>query len=844
MPFDFVQSVATVNASYQERTHEPVIEILIVDDDNKIAENLVEIFKHYGYHAVAVSSGVSAITLLKNLTVKLILLDLNMPEMNGYSVLQFISEHHIDTHVLILSGENNFEAARQSMRFGFVYDFIRKPYLVKDLLLFISRTQDIIRQKDEIRRQHQQLSKSEQMYRFFVEQSPHVLFLLNQDGEFCYVNTAVLQVLGYTQEELLDKHFSFLVFQEDLAQAEKLFQEDLFAAAKNPSLLRLHSKLADTYTYFEVSINPIDQIAISLIHLGSTVFDKKSILYGSIRAVQETKLTDTELLKFHHVMDNSPNLIFITNELGTIEYANHKICEITGYTALEVIGHNPRIFASGQTSTEEYQELWQCIQKGKVWRGVFKNRKKNGQIYWARQSIAPIFDDDGIITNYISIQEDVTEALEIAEQLSHQASHDALTHLINRHEFDRRLERVVATAQEGDLTHILCYLDLDNFKIINDSCSHAAGDELLRQISAQFAQLVRSRDTLARLGGDEFAILMEYCSLEQAQPTIKRIHGMIERFQFHWEGKTFRIGVSIGLVMINNTCSSPEVYLKQADLACYQAKATGQNQMHVFQSDSYVITEKKNTINWVSQINDALDNDLMCLYSQPIVVLDESKGKYCEILLRMKKNDGSIIVPSAFLPTAERYQLSAKIDRWVITNTFKFFTEHPEKLAELHLCSINLSSMSIHDASFIDFIDELFKKTGMPGHKVCFEITETVAIINLTRANQFINRLKTYGCKFSLDDFGSGFSSFAYLKNLAIDFLKIDGFFVKTIQHNKIDLAMVRSINEIAHVLGKKTIAKFVENKEILELLQNLDVDFVQGNYLGEPKQICYAEEY
>ncbi|NOT84519.1 MAG: EAL domain-containing protein, partial [Methylococcaceae bacterium] len=451
-------------------------------------------------------------------------------------------------------------------------------------------------------------------------------------------------------------------------------------------------------------------------------------------------------------------------------------------------------------------------------------------------------DAEGVITNYVTIQEDVTQTRLLAEKLSYQASHDSLTNLINRHEFDLRLDRVTTTAHDSDSEHALCYIDLDQFKIINDTCSHAAGDELLRQISTQLSRVIRRRDTLARLGGDEFAILMEHCPLEQAEATTQKIHQMVEQFQFQWEDKSFRIGVSIGLVVINTRNGSSNTHLKQADMACYIAKSTGRNRTHIYREDDKALMQHHGEMNWVERINRALEEDLFCLYTQAIVPLTCMEGEYCEILIRMKDADGSIIAPNAFLPAAERYQLSPKIDCWVIKHVFDYFNQNPDRLNSLALCFINLSSSSLTDQKVLHFIENKIKQSSLPAQKICFEITETAAIANLTLATEFINRLKEYGCKFSLDDFGSGLSSFAYLKNLPVDFLKIDGFFIKDIKHDLVDFAMVKSINDIGHIMGKKTIAEFVENEEVLHILQALNVDFAQGHFTGKPRSIYEGE--
>ncbi|PKM36525.1 MAG: two-component system response regulator, partial [Gammaproteobacteria bacterium HGW-Gammaproteobacteria-10] len=475
------------------------------------------------------------------------------------------------------------------------------------------------------------------------------------------------------------------------------------------------------------------------------------------------------------------------------------------------------------------------ISSGKIWRGILKNRKKTGQLYWAQQSIAPMLDSDNRVTNYVAIQEDVTETLAQRDMITYQATHDPLTDLINRTEFDRRLKRIINTAKTKGSGHVLCYLDLDNFKIVNDTCSHTAGDELLRQISRQLSTLIRNRDSLARLGGDEFAILMEHCTLEQAQATAERIRQHIERYQFRWDDKSFRIGVSIGMVTINAENGGFDELLKRADIACYIAKQDGRNRSHVFTESDQACIDYRNEAAWPEKIEQALSHNRFRLYRQRIVALKSIEGDHYEVLLRLHEDSGKIIAPNAFLPAAERYQLAASIDRWVIQKVFNWMLEHPDRLSSLTMCSINLSTAGLNDKGLIEFIIDRFKQTALPAEKFCFEITETATIANLTAATQFITSLKELGCRFSLDNFGSGLSSFAYLKNLPVDFLKIDGVFVRDIETDSVALAMVKSINDIAHVMNKKTIAKFVENDSVMKILLDLGIDYVQGYGSDEP---------
>jgi diguanylate cyclase (GGDEF)-like protein len=415
-----------------------------------------------------------------------------------------------------------------------------------------------------------------------------------------------------------------------------------------------------------------------------------------------------------------------------------------------------------------------------------------------------------------------------------------LTDLFNRHAFEQRLQELLETARAEKIEHVLCYLDLDQFKIINDTCGHTAGDELLRQLGGWLQHQVRGPDTLARLGGDEFGILLERCSVTQAARVTAAVQRAIERFRFQWEDRSFNIGASIGVVSINEASEDMAGVLRMADAACYAAKDAGRNRVHVYREDDTELAKRRGEMHWVGVINQALEKNRFLLYCQPFIPLgtrsDESEGY--ELLIRMWNEDGGIIAPGAFLPAADRYNLSTKLDRWLIGTAFEWLNCHLHHLQRVLMCSINLSGSSIGDEEFLKFIVRQFEENDIPPEKICFEITETAAIANLASATRLIKALRKLGCRFALDDFGSGLSSFAYLKNLPVDFLKIDGMFVKGMVEDPIDLAMVKSINEMGHVMGKKTIAEFVENDAILAGLRKLGVDYAQGYGVGSPRPI------
>ncbi len=553
--------------------------------------------------------------------------------------------------------------------------------------------------------------------------------------------------------------------------------------------------------------------------------------------ITEHKKVEQELITQSEITANmSEGAFLVRTSNATIVYTNRAFEVMFGYEPKEMIGEHVSILnaPTDQSPEEIARVIMDELNSSGLWQGEVKNIKKNGEVFWSSVSVST-FNHPEYGEVYVSVHNDITERKLIRERLGYQASHDALTGLINRQEFEQRVIRLLSTIQYDRTEHAMCFLDLDQFKVINDTCGHAAGDELLRQLGKLLQGTVRKRDTLARLGGDEFGVLMEHCNLEQAQRVADSVLQAITEFQFFWEGDIFRIGASIGLVAVTDATGNFTELFKQADVACYLAKDLGRNRIHTYHPDDTELAIRHGEMQWVGRINQALDEDHFCLYAQPILSLEHSQSKHFEMLVRMQDDQGGIIPPGAFLPAAERYSLTVKLDTWVVKNTCALLAKHSDFIESVDFLSINLSGPSLTNYEFLKVIEQNLNEHGIPPRKICFEITETVAISNLESAIRFIGTLKDLGCRFSLDDFGSGLSSFGYLKNLPVDYLKIDGMFVKDIIDDPIDHAMVKSINEIGHVMGMKTIAEFVENDEIKGMLRELGVDYAQGYAIGKP---------
>lgn len=416
--------------------------------------------------------------------------------------------------------------------------------------------------------------------------------------------------------------------------------------------------------------------------------------------------------------------------------------------------------------------------------------------------------------------------------IRHMAFHDGLTGLVNRSEFEKRLNRALTDAQLGQ-GQALLYVDLDQFKLINDTCGHAAGDELLRQLAALLDGQVRDRDTLARLGGDEFGILLGNCPTQCAVEVAGKLLEAINGFRFVWGERSFTIGGSIGLVPITAAMTDPVEALRAADIACYAAKEQGRNRVYVFRADDADLARSHGEMEWAMRLRQALDEDRFVLWRQKIVpVTSRCELPREELLLRMLDEDGRLVSPGVFIPAAERFNLMPMLDRWVVRNAVRHVSRSPD----CGICFINLSGASLSEETFYQCIDEAIRAEGIRPERLCFEITETAAISNLTRAVSFIGKIRAMGCHFALDDFGTGMSSFSYLKAIPVDYLKIDGGFVKGIANDAMDHAIVEAINRIGHVAGLHTIAEFVESREILDTLGRVGVDYAQGYHIHRPE--------
>jgi len=538
-----------------------------------------------------------------------------------------------------------------------------------------------------------------------------------------------------------------------------------------------------------------------------------------------------------------------TDASGRIDLLNPAAEKLTGWSGAQVRGRRTaEIFRLVDEATHQplADPVTACLEAGAIVRstGHALLLSASGQEYSVHHSAAPIRDAAGRAQGVVLVFKDVTELRDLEREMIYLASHDPLTGLLNRREFERRLERAVRSARHEEREHALLYLDLDEFKVINDTCGHLVGDEMLKQVTSLLRTGVRRSDALARLGGDEFGVLLEDCPVPKARQTAEELRRIVRGFRFSFREQVFEVGASIGLVPIGPAGGDLAQLLSAADAACYVAKDRGRNRVHEYEPDDTGVAQHYGEMRWIQRINSALEERRFRLYYQTIepvaggAAAAEPAG-LCEILVRMLDRDGQVIEPAAFVAAAERYHLIGTLDRWVVQTAFGAIAE-AQRTGSQTLFAINVSGQSLSDEAFLPFVLEQLRSRALDGRRICFEITETAAMSRLGSALRFLSTLREQGCRFALDDFGGGLSSFAWLRNLPVDFLKIDGALVQDVTGDPVKRAMVESINRIGHVMGLRTIAEWVETKRVLDLLREVGVDYAQGFWFSQTEPLIH----
>jgi diguanylate cyclase (GGDEF)-like protein/PAS domain S-box-containing protein len=690
----------------------------------------------------------------------------------------------------------------------------------------------------------QKLKNSESRYKNLFENVIEGVYIATRDGEIVTANPALVKMLGYdSMEDLKSAGPTTMLY------VNPVDRERVFARLEADGIVK----------NFEYRLRRKDGGEIVVLENSRAVLDDEGVIIaheGTLTDITERKQAETRVFKEKEraqvTLQSIGDGVITTDAEGRIDYLNPVAQNLTGWDLRGARG-KPLIeimtIINEHTRAKVANPVMRCLKEGRVItladNSVLINH--DGAEIPIQDSAAPIRDRIGNLIGAVMVFHDVSKESRLLRQLSHQASHDALTGLINRQEFENRLVSARENSQEHPThTHALLYIDLDQFKVVNDTFGHTAGDELLRQVTDVIQTKIRSTDTLARLGGDEFGILLERCHDDRALEIAETIRGAVENYRFNWQGAHINVRCSIGMYMVMHESPDAASIMSSADVACYTAKDMGRNQIHLYKdSDASVRHEE---MKWVTRITSAVEENRLELYYQPIIGISkdnaQSRGHY-ELLLRMRDENGDIVTPDQFIPAAERYNLMSTLDRWVVHEALSKLADKDSKSRQAHFTlAINLSGTSLSEDRFLEFVIDELQKYNLPDGAICFEITETAAISNLSRVIHFMNTLKKLGCRFSLDDFGSGLSSFTYLKNLPVDYLKIDGQFIRNIADDSVDESMVKAINQVGNAMGIATIAERVETKAVLDKLSELGVAFAQGFYIARPSSVQNFEPW
>jgi diguanylate cyclase (GGDEF)-like protein/PAS domain S-box-containing protein len=680
------------------------------------------------------------------------------------------------------------------------------------------------------------LRETEPWFRILAETASTAIFVYRAE-RILYVNPACSELTGYSADELLTLLPWHLAHPDS---RQMLHEHGLARLNGEPVPPRYEARMLtkdgqEKWIDLTSALIEMEGEAPAVVATAVDITERK---LAEERLAQETERAQVTLAS---IGDG----VIRTDAEGVIDYLNPVAERLTGWSSAEACGQPVlRVFNVIDEATAKPlpNPVERCLAEGRVIElpGYSLLVRRDGGEFAIRDSVAPIQDRQGRITGTVLVFKDVTQLRRMEREMIYLARHDPLTGLINRREFETRLEQCLATARDEERLHALFYLDLDEFKVVNDTCGHLAGDEMLKQVTALLRSLLRKTDILARLGGDEFGVLLEDTAVEVARTLGERMRQGVRQYRFGWQERIFEIGVSIGLVPITHDSGDMARALSAADAACYVAKESGRNRMHEYQPDDIALAERWGEMQWIHRIHKAFAEHRFCLYRQDIQPLNggEDEPPLCEIFIRMVDEDGRIATPGAFIPAAERYHLIGSIDRWVVHAAFVTLACGTLSHGDTTRFAINLSGQSVGDDTFLDYVLAEIEATGIAPERIFFEITETAAVSNLVQATHFINVLKELGFRFVLDDFGSGLSSFAYLKNLRVDFLKIDGTFVRDMIGSSVQRALVESIHQIGRVMGIRTIAESVEDPATLDVLREIGVNYAQGYCISMPEPL------
>ena len=661
------------------------------------------------------------------------------------------------------------------------------------------------------------IGEQDQYVQAIVDHAAECILVINEEQQIEMVNPAAEQLFGFTANEIRHRQYSWLLPDLTLPKEDKnnkVIRMEIDAAHRNGRKLSLsmhisHMRMNDTLYYILLAAD-----------------------------ITESKATETMLLeaeeRYRNLVVTAHDLVWSMDTEGHWTYLNSAAHHIYGYDAQELLDKPLTMLQTDESRPHDDLAFASVMQGNELLGYETTHLDKDGRARQISFNACPHIGSDGKVKYITGTARDITEQKAYETELTYQAQHDRLTGLQNRSFFQEELECLIGRISRRNDTCALIYLDLDQFKYVNDTVGHAAGDELLIEVSQLLKDKLRDGDLLARFGGDEFTILLYDTDPHAADIIANNLLGFFDSYQFISKDRHFNISCSMGITFINKHTESAESALSEADIACNMAKTRGRNTFHVYDAADKHRDGMTEDMGWASRVKTAYENDHFSLVYQPIVSIKDGKLEDYEVLLRMNLDDGQRILPGGFIPAAERFGLINNVDRWTVSRAMRSLVKLHEENSNIHF-AINLSGRAFDDKELLPMIQGILNNTGLDPYCLTFEITETAAIANIAAAKKFIARLKDMGCQFALDDFGTGFCSFSYLKKLPVDKLKIDGSFVQSLDTSKVDRAMVQSMNQIAHALNKKTIAEFVQNEKTLNILRDYGVDFAQGHHLGKP---------
>ena len=786
--------------------------ILLVDDNSKNLQILGTLLaKHY--RTAFARDGERALEFVSRIHPDLILLDVMMPGMNGFEVCERLksSPQTQDIPIIFLTAKTETEDVIQGFALGAV-DYVTKPFHKEELL---ARVQTHIR-----------LKRAEDLLKQGLAEAQHLAHMGSwlwdiQRNTFTW-SDEMYRIFGRTHQEFDGTYEDFLtlVHPDD----RQVVSQAIENALHQHTLYDLEHRIALP----DESVRIVHEHAeVTFAETGAPVQ-----MVGMIQDITERKQLETELKKLSLILEESINFVFITDIEGKIEYVNPTFERLTGYCREEVIGQNPRILSSGEASPHFYQDLWDTILSGKTWRGDFKNRKKNGELYWVKGLISPIKNERNQITHFLAIQEDISEKILAEQQAQYLAAYDRITGLLNREKFIETLNDYMSQ----NLSGILILTDIDGFKMINEAYGHNTADEFLKHLSHIIGRVVeelaRNDAILGRLGEDEIAIAISGKYGKEGWEIAEHIRKTVEAVNFTDEA--IRTTLSAGVIEFPGHALTTQELLSRVALAVYRAKEPGKNRCHLFAPEDRDIEAIHLQLRQKGRILKALEEDHFIPWFQPILDLQDHQIHHYETLARMYDDAGNILLPGSFIPVAEELGLIDAIDRRMMQQVIHYQASLRQQGHDVAF-TMNISGKHVGDERFLDFLRITIAQSGADPQKLIFEITETAAVRDLEQAIRFINALKDMGCQFALDDFGVGFTSFVYLKEMHVDFIKIDGFFIRRLHEHRYDQGIVRAMTAVAKEMEMKTIAEFVERHEAIPLLKQFGVDYAQGFLIGKP---------